>query len=99
VAETAGVPDVIEGASRLVPRHVVIFGVTRPVELYGVAEAQPEREGAMFQMLAVHEMLDRREVLLRGLRQRGVLVTEMDPGTPAALLIDQYLSVKERNLI
>ena len=99
VAETAGVPDVIEGASRLAPRHVVIFGITRPVELHAVAEAQPEREEAMFQMLAVHEMLDRREVLLRGLRQRGVLVTEMDPGAPTALLIDQYLSVKERNLI
>ena len=92
-------PDVIEGASRLAPRHVVIFGVTRPVELHAVAEAQPEREEAMFQMLAVHEMLDRREVLLRGLRQRGVLVTEMDPGAPTALLIDRYLSVKERNLI
>ena len=33
------VPDVIEGASRLAPRHVVIFGVTRPVELHAVAEA------------------------------------------------------------
>jgi hypothetical protein len=28
-----------------------------------------------------------------------VLVLEMDPDAPTALLIDQYLNVKERNLI
>jgi hypothetical protein len=44
-------------------------------------------------------MLDRRETLLRGLRQRGVLVLEMASDAPAALLIDHYLSVKDRNLI
>ena len=99
IAETAGVPDVIEGASRLAPRHVVILGITRPSELHAVAETPPDRDETMFQMLAVHEMLDRREVLLKGLRQRGVLVTEMDPGAPTALLIGQYLSVKERNVI
>jgi hypothetical protein len=44
-------------------------------------------------------MLDRREVLLKGLRQRGVHVLEMDPHGPTALLIDKYLSVKQRNLV
>ena len=53
----------------------------------------------MYRMLASHEMLGRREVLLGSLRQRGVLVVEMEAGAPAAGLIDQYLSVKERNLI
>ena len=99
VAETAGVPDVIEGAARLTPRHVVLFGVTRPVEVSALAGEPPPTDEAMFRMLAAHEMLDRREVLLRGLRQRGVLVVEMDPGASAAMLIDQYLGVKERNLI
>jgi hypothetical protein len=44
-------------------------------------------------------MVERREVLLKGLRQRGALVVEMDPGEATAQLIDQYLGVKERNLI
>jgi uncharacterized protein (DUF58 family) len=99
VAETAGVPDVIESASRLSPRHLLLFGVTRPSELIEIARAVPSDEDAMYRMLAVQEMLDRRDVLLRGLRQRGVHVLEMDPLGPTALLIDQYLSVKERNLI
>ena len=99
VAETAGVPDVIENAARLSPEHVVIFGLTRPTELTAIEGAPPATEDDMYRLLAVQEMLDRREVLLKSLRQRGVHVLEMDPDTPAAMLIDQYLSVKERNLI
>jgi uncharacterized protein (DUF58 family) len=99
VAETAGVPDVIENAARLSPQHLLLFGVTRPAELIDVARAVPAGEDEMFRILAVQELLDRREVLLRGLRQRGVHVLEMDPHGPTALLIDKYLSVKERNLI
>jgi uncharacterized protein (DUF58 family) len=99
VAETAGVPDVIEHAARLSPQHLVLFGVTRPVELTAIDKAVPASEPEMYRMLAVQEMLDRRDVLLKGLRQRGVLVVELEPDAPTALLIDQYLTVKERNLI
>ncbi|HJR58237.1 MAG TPA: DUF58 domain-containing protein [Vicinamibacterales bacterium] len=99
VAETSGVPDVIENAARLSPQHVVLFGVTKPTELTAIGQAVPSTEEEMYRMLAVQEMLDRRGVLLKGLRQRGVLVVELEPEAPTALLIDQYLSVKERNLI
>lgn len=99
VAETAGVPDVIEQAMHLLRQHVVVFAVTRPMELMQVAATVPPGEEEMYRILAVHEILDRREVLLRGLRQRGVLVLEMDPAAPTAMLIDQYLTVKERNLV
>lgn len=99
VSETAGIPDVIENAMHLTRQHVVVFAVTRPMELVGVAAAAPRDDDEMYRMLAVHEILDRREVLLRGLRQRGVLVLEMDPAAPTAMLIDQYLAVKERNLV
>jgi len=99
VAETAGVPDVIEGAARLAPRHVVLFAVTRPTDMHAVADQAPSTDADMYRMLASHEMLSRREVLLGSLRQRGVLVLEMDPGAPTAALIDQYLTVKERNRI
>jgi uncharacterized protein (DUF58 family) len=99
VAETAGVPDVIDSAGRLSPQHVVLFGVARPIEMMAIAEAAPATEEEMYRMLAVQEMVERREVLLEGLRQRGALVLEMDPGEATAQLIDQYLGVKERNLI
>jgi uncharacterized protein (DUF58 family) len=99
LAETAGTPDVVEHAASMSARHVVLFGLTREPEIAALAAAPPADEAAMFRMVAVQEMLDRRETLLRGLRQRGVLVLEMAPDAPAGLLIDQYLGVKDRNLI
>ncbi len=99
VAETAGVPDVVESAAALSPQHVVLFGVMRQPELVAASRAVPSTEEEMYRMLAVQEILDRRDVLLEQLRQRGVLVLEMEPDAPTALLIDQYLTVKERNLI
>lgn len=99
VAETAGIPDVIESAAGLSPRHAVVFGLTRPTELTAIEAAPPSTEDDMYRFLGVHEMLDRRDALLKGLRQRGVHVIEMAPESPAAMLIDQYLTVKARNLI
>lgn len=99
LAETAGTPDVVEHAAGLSARHVVLFAVTREPAMAALAAAPPADEAGLFRMVAVQEMLDRRETLLRGLRQRGVLVLEMAPDAPAALLVDQYLSVKDRNLI
>ncbi|HVL67078.1 MAG TPA: DUF58 domain-containing protein [Vicinamibacterales bacterium] len=99
LAETAGTPEVIEHASRLTPRHLVLFAVTKPVDLLALAGAVPAAADEMFRTLAVQEMLERRDVLLRGLTQRGVLVVELPPGGPTALLIDQYLAIKERNLL
>ena len=99
VAETAGVPDVIEHAARLVHRHVVVFATMQQPELAATAALAPGSGSDMFRMLAAQEMLDRREVLLRGLRQRGALVVEATPQSIAAGVVDRYLEVKERGLI
>lgn len=99
LAETAGIPDVVEHASRLAPRHVVLFAVSRQEEMAAIAAAGPADRDGMYRMLAVQETLDRRETLLKRLTQRGVLVLELPRAEQAATLIDRYLSVKERNLI
>jgi uncharacterized protein (DUF58 family) len=61
--------------------------------------AEPATEEEMYRVLAAQETLERRDVLLRGLRQRGVLLVDIAPDAPAAALIDQYLRVKDRNLV
>lgn len=99
LAETAGVPDVIEQATKLSPRHLVLFGVMKPADVTDVAAAVPDSGDAMFRMLAAQETLDRREVLLRSLTHRGVHVLELDRQQSTAMLIDQYLFIKERSLI
>ena len=79
VAETAGVPDVIEHALRMAPSHVVLFAVMRQPEVVTLAEAPPASATAMYRVMAAQETLERREALLHGLRQRGAMVLEVSP--------------------
>jgi uncharacterized protein (DUF58 family) len=99
VADTAGVPDVIEHALRMAPSHVVLFAVLRQPEIVALADASPASPGAMYRVMSAQETLERREALLHGLRQRGAMVIEMSPADLSAGLIDRYLEVKERGLL
>lgn len=99
LSETSAVPDIIESAARLSPQHVVLFALMRQPEITALGNAQPSSEEEMYRVLAAQETLERRDVLLRGLRQRGVLLVDIAPDAPAAALIDQYLRVKDRNLV
>jgi hypothetical protein len=60
---------------------------------------RPESEEEMFRYVAAIEIVQRRELLLRRLRQRGVLAMELMPGALAVSLVNQYLDIKERSLI
>lgn len=99
VAETAAVPEVIESAGRMVRHHVVLFAVTRPVELAGLADRVPADARDLYRVMAAQEMAERRAVLLGQLRQRGALAVEVPSADLAGAVVDRYLSVKERNLL
>jgi len=99
VADTAGVPDVIEHALRMAPAHVVLFGVLRQPEIASLSAAAPASPSEMFRVMAAQETLDRREALLHGLRQHGALVVEVSPSQLSSGLVDRYLEVKERGLL
>jgi uncharacterized protein (DUF58 family) len=99
VAETAGVPDVIEYAMNLVPRHVLLFATMRQPELAAVTALRPSTPTDMYRVVAAQEATDRRESLLRRLRQRGALVVETSPEELSGGLVDRYLEVKERGVL
>jgi uncharacterized protein (DUF58 family) len=99
VAETAGVPDVVEQAATMAARHVVLFVVVRQPELHDLSRVAPDSPGMMYRVLAAQEALDRRETLLQGLRQRGALVLEVSPDEMSGGVVDRYLEVKERGLL
>jgi uncharacterized protein (DUF58 family) len=99
VAETAAVPEVIESASRMLPRHVVLFAVMQDRELAALARAVPARADEMYRVVAAQEVLERRATLLQQLRQRGALALELSAEELTAAVIDNYLKVKERNLV
>jgi uncharacterized protein (DUF58 family) len=99
VAETAGIPDVIEHALRMAPAHVVLFAVLRQPEVTALASATPTTSSEMYRVMSAQETLERRDALLHGLRQRGALVVETSPEELSGGLVDRYLEVKERGLL
>ncbi|MGH9533046.1 MAG: DUF58 domain-containing protein [Terriglobales bacterium] len=99
LAETAMTPDVIQGAYQLMPRHLVLFCVIGNPELTQLSAREPTDVTGMYQHVAAQEMMQRRELLLRQLRQHGALAHEMEPGKLSTALVNHYLEVKERSLL
>ena len=99
LAETAGTPDVVEYALQMTRRHLVLFAAVGQPDLNERVARRPDSEEDMFRYIAAIEIVQRRELLLRRLRQRGVLAMELMPGALAASLVNQYLDIKDRSLI
>jgi uncharacterized protein (DUF58 family) len=98
-SETATIPEVIEYAMHLTPRHLVVFAAMGQPDLNTLAETIPTTTGDIYRHGAALEIAQRRDILLRGLRQRGVLALELMPGILASSLVTQYLDIKERSLL
>ncbi len=99
LAETAATPEVIDSASRLLRQHLVLFVAIAQPELAELAARRPASEDEMYRYVAAQEVIQRRDLLLRRLREQGALALELEPGRLAAGLINQYLEVKERSLL
>jgi uncharacterized protein (DUF58 family) len=99
LAETSGTPDVVEYALQMTRRHLVLFAAVGQPDLNERVAQRPESEEEMFRYIAAIEIVQRRELLLRRLRQWGVLAMELMPGALAASLVNQYLDIKDRSLI
>lgn len=98
-AETTNTPEVIEYAMHMKQRHLVIFAAMSQPDLTALAETTPLSRGDMYRHAAALEIATRREVLLRALRQQGVFAFELLPGLLASSVVNQYLDIKERNLL
>ncbi|MGH9648742.1 MAG: DUF58 domain-containing protein [Bryobacteraceae bacterium] len=98
-AETATTPEVIGHALRMTRRHLVLFTALTQPDLIALTKAIPKTEEEMFRHTAALEIAQRRERLLRGLRERGVLAIDLVPGTLTDSLINQYLEIKDRSLL
>jgi uncharacterized protein (DUF58 family) len=99
LAETAMVPEVIQSALQLTKRHLLLFAAIAQPEVAQLTEKPPANPAELYRYTAAQEMLQRRELLLRTLRQQGALALELQPGKLSTGLVNQYLDVKERGMI
>lgn len=98
-AETPTVPEVIEYAIQISRRHLVVFSAMSQPDLNALGKRVPSTTEDMYRHAAALEIVHRRDLLLRGLRQQGVFAFEFTPGMLASALVNQYLDIKERNLL
>jgi uncharacterized protein (DUF58 family) len=96
-AETPTTPEVVEYAVQMKQRHLVVFAAMSQPDLAALARAIPSTTQDMYRHAAALEITQRRDLLLRGLRQQGIFAFELAPGLLASSLVNQYLDIKERN--
>lgn len=97
LAETSMTPEVIEAASKLLPRHLVIFALIGQPDLDRLASHRPENADEMYEVSAAQEMVHRREMLLSRLRERGALAVEVKFSELTSILVNSYLDIKQKN--
>jgi uncharacterized protein (DUF58 family) len=99
LADTSMTPEVIEGASRILSKHLLLFTVIAQTDLNELASRTPESVEELYEVAAAQEMVHRRETLIGKVRNQGALALEIAPSRLTTVLVNQYLEVKERNLI
>jgi uncharacterized protein (DUF58 family) len=95
-AETPTTPEVIEYAGQMSRRHLVVFSAISQTDLMTMSQSIPKTEDEMFRHAAGVEIIERRDLLLRRLRENGVLAFDLVPGALAESLVNQYLAIKDQ---
>ncbi|HVT96757.1 MAG TPA: DUF58 domain-containing protein [Acidobacteriaceae bacterium] len=99
MADSARRPDVADAAADLARRHLVLLLVLSHPEIHATAAREPQTALQMFESAAAQEVIERRRLVLAGLRSKGVLVVETTPGALRTDAINEYLEVKARGLL
>lgn len=99
LADTSMTPEVIESASRILSKHLLLFTVIAQTDLNELAARTPQNAADMYEIAAAQEMTHRRETLIGKVRNKGAMALEIAPNRLAATLVNQYLEIKEKNLI
>lgn len=99
LADTSMTPEVVESASQVLAKHLLVFTVIAQTDLLELAGRYPADAESMFETIAAQELVQRREKMIGRVRNRGAMALEISPSHLTTALVNQYLWIKERNLI
>ena len=99
LAETAMTPEVIQAALQVARRHLLLFITFSEPQVLDLLARAPEDPLNMYRVMAAQEMSQRRDLLLRRLREQGAFALEMPPHQVSTALVNQYLEIKDRGLL
>ncbi len=97
--DTAITPEVFEGASVLLGRHLLIFATMADSEVNSLASQKNVTAEGIFDSAAAMDVLHRRERLMASLRGRGAHTIEVNSDQLAREIVKEYIALKERELI
>ena len=99
LAETAMTPEVIQAALQVARRHLLLFISFSEPQIVELLARAPENPLHMYRVMAAQEMSQRRELLLRRLREQGAFALELPPNQISTAVVNQYLEIKDRGLL
>lgn len=88
-----------ENLQRLARRHLVLFVAMRNPDLDAVAAEPPGTIRAMARSVVAGDILQDRELVLKGLRRYGVQTIDAVPARISPELLNRYLDIKRREQI
>ena len=99
LADSSMTPEVVESASQILSKHLLLFTIIAQRDLAQLAARYPDDAGEMYETVAAQEIVQRREYLIGRVRDKGALALEIHPSKLTTTLVNQYLEIKERSLI
>jgi uncharacterized protein (DUF58 family) len=99
LAETAMTPEVMQAALQVARRHLLLFISFSEPQIMELLGRAPENPLNMYRVMAAQEMSQRRELLLRRLREQGAFALEMPPDQVSTAVVNHYLEIKDRGLL
>ena len=97
--DSAVTPEVVEGTSALLARHLMVFCAIADRQLNATAAANPKTDEELFLSAAAIDIVNRRERMVGSLRGRGAYTLEVTSERLSNAIVREYLAIKERELI
>lgn len=99
VGDAAVSAPLVTHLKQLARRHLPLVVALRNPDLDRLADAPAASEAGVYRRAAAEEMLKARAQTLSALRHAGVLVADARPDEAAPAVVNQYLTVKRRQLL
>lgn len=89
----------LDSIARLSARHLVVFVSLQEPELHELADAEPRTFQSMAGAVVAHDMLQERRVVHERLRRLGVHCLDVRAERLNASIVNEYIAIKQRELI
>jgi uncharacterized protein (DUF58 family) len=99
LADLAITPEVVSAALMAARRHLVVVAVIGQPDVTRLTTQAPKDTAGAFLYAAASELTGRRELALAQLRARGVRAIEINAPQLTGAVLNQYLEIKQKNLL